>query len=101
MPLSEEEERSAKRERHAAGDVLGGRYHIVRFIARGGIGAVYEAHDQELDQRVALKELLGEAAASEAAIRRFKREIQLARLVTHPNVCRIFELGTHVEGETT
>lgn len=79
----------------AAGDVLAGRYRIVRFIARGGMGEVYEAEDTELRERVALKTIRPEIASDEASIARFKREMQLARKVTHPNVDRSFDLGYH------
>jgi eukaryotic-like serine/threonine-protein kinase len=76
--------------------IVAGRYRIVRFLARGGMGEVYEAEDLELHLRVALKTVRPEAEAKEAASERFKREIQLARQVTHPNVCRIFDLARHV-----
>jgi tetratricopeptide (TPR) repeat protein/tRNA A-37 threonylcarbamoyl transferase component Bud32 len=76
-------------------EVVAGRYKIVRFIGRGGMGEVYEADDLELRQRVALKTVRPEVALDEQAIKRFKREIRLAREVTHPNVCRIFDLGHH------
>jgi serine/threonine protein kinase/Tfp pilus assembly protein PilF len=59
------------------------------------MGEVYEAEDLELHERVALKTVRPEVAADSRAIDRFKREIQLARRVTHPNVCRIFDLGHH------
>ena len=79
----------------APDDLLAGRYRIVRFIARGGMGEVYEAEDLELGERVALKTMRADVArTTERAIERFKREIQLARKVTHPNVCRIFDLGS-------
>src|SRR5262249_39479901 len=55
----------------------------------------YEAEDRELNEVVALKTLRAEAASDERALARFKREIQLARKVTHPNVCRIFDVGFH------
>jgi serine/threonine-protein kinase len=61
------------------------------------MGEVYEAHDNTLNERVALKAISCEAAWDERATFRFKREIQLARKVTHPNVCRIFEFGSHQE----
>jgi len=77
----------------AAGDELGGRYCIVAPLGRGGIGEVYEAEDRELGERVAVKVVRPEVAAEERTLRRFKREIQLARRVTHPNVCRTFDLG--------
>jgi len=73
---------------------IAGRYRVVRFIARGGMGEVYEVEDQELRERVAMKTVRPEAARDATAIERFRREIQLARKVTHPNVCRIFDVGS-------
>ncbi len=74
---------------------LAGRYRIVRFIGQGGMGEVYEAEDLELRERVALKTIRPDVATDEQALERFKREIHLARKVTHPNVCRIFDLQFH------
>jgi tetratricopeptide (TPR) repeat protein/tRNA A-37 threonylcarbamoyl transferase component Bud32/TolB-like protein len=71
------------------------RYRVVRFIARGGMGEVYEVEDLELHARVALKTLRSELADDEALLDRFRREINLSRKVTHANVCRIFDLGFH------
>ena len=79
----------------AAGTTLAGRFRIVRFLGQGGMGEVYESEDQELKEQVALKTIRPEIAADERAIARFKREIHLARRVTHPNVCRIFDLFHH------
>jgi tetratricopeptide (TPR) repeat protein len=79
----------------APGQVAAGRYTIVRFIAKGGMGEVYEAEDQDLGDHVALKTVRIEMAEHEGAVQRFKREIHLARKVSHPNVCRIFDLGRH------
>src|SRR5687767_5182388 len=76
-------------------DVLVGRFRIVRFIARGGMGEIYEAEDLELGERVALKTLRAEFADNPTALERFRREIQLARKVSHPNVCRTFDLFRH------
>jgi tetratricopeptide (TPR) repeat protein/tRNA A-37 threonylcarbamoyl transferase component Bud32/TolB-like protein len=80
----------------ADGTLLAGRWRIVRFLARGGMGEVYEAEDAELRERVALKTIHPAVASQPASLERFKREIHLARKVTHPNVCRLFEFGTHV-----
>ena len=77
------------------GELVADRYRIVRFIGRGGMGEVYEADDLELRQRLALKTVRPEIARDQLAIERFKREIRIARKVTHPNVCRIFDLGHH------
>ncbi len=76
----------------SVGRLLAGRFRIVRFIARGGMGDVYEAEDLELHEHVALKTVRSEIAAAEPTMARFKREVHLARRVTHPNVCRIFDL---------
>ena len=78
-----------------AGDLVAGRYKIKSFLARGGMGEVYEAEDLELTSEVALKTVDPRVAEDEHAIERFKREIQLARRVTHPNACRIFDVGFH------
>ncbi len=88
---------SFKLQAFAPEDVLSERYRIVRFLAHGGMGEVYEAEDLELKQRLALKTISPAAGATQdvATIDRFKREIALARAVTHPNVCRIFDLGQH------
>ena len=74
------------------GAVVAGRFAIVRFIARGGMGAVYEAEDTTLRTRVAMKTILPEFSADPNAMERFRREVLLARRITHFNVCRIFEL---------
>ena len=81
-----------------AGEVLAGRYRILRLIGRGGMGEVYEAEDLELHASIALKVVRPEIAAQREILDRFKREVHLARQVTHPNVCRIFDLGHHSGG---
>jgi eukaryotic-like serine/threonine-protein kinase len=77
------------------GDVVAARFRILRFLARGGMGEVYEAEDLELHERVALKSIRSELLHDEKSLERFKREVHLARQVTHPNVCRIYELFWH------
>ncbi len=74
---------------------IAGRWEVTRFIAAGGMGEVYEVVDRELGARMALKTMRPELAAEARALDRFKREIHLARKVTHPNVCRIFDFGVH------
>src|SRR5262245_6425354 len=76
----------------APGKVLASRYRIVSFLGLGAVGEVYEAEDLELGERIALKILRPEIAGDERVLQRFKREIQLSRRVTHPNVCRVFDL---------
>jgi TolB-like protein len=74
------------------GELLQKRFKVLRFIAKGGAGEVYEAQDLELRCPVALKVARPEVTGNENAMERFRREIALARQVTHPNVCRIFDI---------
>ncbi len=78
------------------GQLVGGRYRVVRFLDEGGMGAVYEVEDEELGGRLALKAILPELGYRANSVGRFRREIQLARRVTHANVCRVFDVGRHV-----
>ena len=80
------------------GDVICDRYRVVRFIARGGMGEVYEVEDWELQARIALKTIAPERASSPRQVARFRQEIQLARKVSHANVCRVFDFGRHKTG---
>ncbi|MFY9824755.1 MAG: protein kinase, partial [Thermoanaerobaculia bacterium] len=79
--------------------LLAERFRIVRFLGHGGMGDVYEAEDLEVGGRVALKTVRAEIARLPGALERFAREIHLARKVTHPNVCRIFDISHHGHGE--
>ena len=75
--------------------LVAGRFRIVHFLARGGMGEVYEAEDLRLKERVALKAIRQETARDPSAMVRFERELRLARKVTHPNVCRLYDMMTH------
>ncbi|HET7746737.1 MAG TPA: protein kinase, partial [Vicinamibacteria bacterium] len=77
------------------GDRVAGRFEILRFLGAGGMGHVYAVHDLELRDDVALKMIRPEIARSEKAMERFRREIQLSRRVTHPNVCRVYDVFWH------
>jgi serine/threonine-protein kinase len=77
------------------GDVVAFRFRIVRYLAKGGMGELYEAEDLELRERIALKTILSHISADERSILMFKREVHLARQVTHPNVCRIYDVFRH------
>ena len=93
-----------------AGDVIAGRFEIVRLISRGGMGAVFEAVDRKLGEPVAIKVIAPEYTRDRKLLERFFREVQIARRISHPNVCRIHDLGEHagapylsmelLEGET-
>jgi len=81
----------------AVGQAFGSRYHIIRVLGIGGMGAVYHAWDAELAMAVALKVIRPEASLDPVEARemerRFKQELVLARQVTHKNVVRIHDLG--------
>ncbi len=72
---------------------IGSRFRVIKLLGRGGMGAVYQVHDRELDRDVALKIIRPELAESPDALERFKREIQLSSKVTHKNVLRVYDLG--------
>ncbi len=84
-------------EGNLAGTTLGGRYDVLELLGSGGMGAVYRAHDRELDEMVALKVMRGDFARERGAVEQFRQEVKLARRVTHVNIARTFELG--VDGD--
>lgn len=95
------EDLEAEHHRFSSGEVLCGRFRIVQLIGQGGMGEVYKAWDEDLEDYVALKTLRLETSRHELFTARFRREIQLARKVTHPNVCRIFDSFKHPVGDGT
>jgi hypothetical protein len=79
--------------RFTPGTILEDRYRIVAMAGRGAMGEVYRAEDLKLSQTVALKFLPESIAEDGAALARFHREVRIARQVSHPNVCRVFDIG--------
>jgi len=77
--------------RLSVGQILGSRFEIIRFIAAGGMGEVYEAKDLELRERIAIKTIRHDLLHQSESLSLFKREVHLARRVSHPNVCRVFD----------
>jgi serine/threonine-protein kinase len=75
------------------GQLVGERYRIVSLLGRGGMGEVYRADDLELGTPVALKFLHAELEGDPVRLERLRREVRLARQVSHPNVCRVFDIG--------
>ena len=75
-----------------SGDILKGRFRILRHVGQGGMGDVFEAFDEELDVRVALKAIRAEISSNKEALEMFRREVRTARSITHPNICRTFDL---------
>jgi len=80
------------------GTMIADRYRIVSQLGVGGMGIVYRADDLTLDQAVAIKFLPSLVATNPAWLARFRNEARLARTVTHPNVCRVHDLG-EADGE--
>ena len=92
------------------GQIIGGRYEIVKSIGEGGMANVYLANDKILDRKVAIKVLRGDLANDEKFIRRFQREAQSVANLSHPNIVEVYDVeeeeGQHyivmeyIEGKT-
>jgi serine/threonine-protein kinase len=85
-------------ERFAPGTVLGGRYRIVGLVGRGGMGEVYRADDLKLEHPVALKFLPRALEGDADRLERLYGEVRMARQVSHPAVCRVWDVG-EAEGQ--
>jgi len=83
----------------APGEMVAGRYRIMEFLGSGGMGEVYAAEDQDLGEPIAIKIIRQETTFGPNMLERLRREVQLARRVTHPNVCRVFDLGRDRQGD--
>src|SRR6478609_1558416 len=90
LPLPSHERRA-----FAPGCLIASRYRIHARIGRGGMGEVYSAVDEELGERVALKTIAPTRGSDPLLVEHFKRELRLARKVSHPNVCKTLEFGRH------
>ena len=89
--------RTADDGRFLPGATIAARYRIIALLGRGGMGEVYRADDLTLGQQVALKFLPPAVAENSKALERFRNEVRIARRVSHPNVCRVYDVG-EVEG---
>ena len=79
--------------RFLPGTLLNGRYRIIALLGKGGMGEVYRATDLTLGQSVALKFLPHLATSDPRWLERFHSEVRIARQVSHPNVCRVYDIG--------
>jgi hypothetical protein len=77
----------------APGCIVADRYRVASLLGRGGMGEVYGADDLKLGQRVALKFLPLDRGKSTSWHDRFYAEVRMARQVSHPNVCRVYDVG--------
>src|SRR5262245_56951576 len=85
--------RSADEGRFPAGTVLGGRYRIITLLGHGGMVEVYRADDLTLKQPVALTVLPPAMARDQRRLARFHGEVRVARQISHPNVCRVYDIA--------
>jgi hypothetical protein len=79
--------------RFTPGQIIAERYRVVAMAGRGGMGEVYRAEDLKLGQLVAIKFLPESLSQDAATLARFHSEVRIARQVSHPNVCRVFDIG--------
>ncbi len=84
--------------RFAPGTILDNRYRVLGLLGRGGMGEVYRADDLRLGQQVALKFLPALLSRDPARLAQFHNEVRTARQVSHPNVCRVYDIG-EIEGQ--
>jgi serine/threonine-protein kinase len=77
----------------ATGSFFADRYRIIEEIGHGGMGNVYKAFDTKVREKIALKIIRPEIARDGTTVERFRNELKLARQITHPHVCRVFDLG--------
>ncbi|MFN0120590.1 MAG: serine/threonine-protein kinase, partial [Blastocatellia bacterium] len=83
----------SRRARFTPGTTLNKRYRIIGLLGRGGMGEVYRADDLKLGHPVALKFLTEQLSKDKAMLARFHSEVAMAHRVTHPNVCRVHDIG--------
>jgi predicted Ser/Thr protein kinase len=81
--------------RYSSGQILAERFRIVAALGKGGMGEVYRADDLRVGQPVALKFLPESSIADADQLARFQKEIRLARQVSHPNICRVYDVAEH------
>jgi serine/threonine-protein kinase len=75
------------------GSMIAGRYRVIGLLGRGGMGEVYRADDVKLGQTVALKFLPREVSADPVWRERFFGEVRVTRQLSHPNICRVYDIG--------
>src|SRR6202051_1729036 len=81
--------------RFLPGRLVASRYRIIALLGKGGMGEVYRADDLTLGQAVALKFLPAHLARDPDRLTRFRKEVATARKVSHPNVCRVYDIAEH------
>jgi TolB-like protein/lipoprotein NlpI len=80
-------------EEYPRGSILADRYKIIEKLGKGGMGAVYRAEDTNINQDIALKLIKSDIASDKKTIERFRNELKTTRMISHRNVCRMFDLA--------
>ena len=80
-------------EKFTRGTVFAGRYEIIEELGKGGMGTVYKVEDMKIGQDIALKLIKPEIASDKKTIERFRNELKTTRMISHRNVCRMFDIG--------
>jgi serine/threonine-protein kinase len=93
QPKNESSDSSSDGGDYVSGQVIADRFRIVGRLGSGGMGDVYRADDHELGTSVALKFLPYELAGDPVRLERLRNEVRLARQISHPNVCRVYDIG--------
>ena len=88
LTREDDAESDAEEDGFEPGELLENRFRVLREVAQGGMGIVYEAVDEKLDRRIAIK------CAKSGFRKRLPPEVRHASEVSHPNVCKIFEIHT-------
>src|SRR5579871_6321493 len=88
----------ADADRMQTGDVLRGKYRLVRLLGDGGMGSVYEAHHEGLGTRVAIKVLHSDLARRTGLVERFLREARVSAQIRSPNVVQVMDVDSSEDG---
>ena len=83
----------APKEELTRGTTFAGRYEIIEELGKGGMGAIYRVEDIKVKQEIALKLIKPEISSDKKTIERFRNELKTTRMISHRNVCRMFDLG--------
>ena len=93
IPASHTKTLETPKEQFQRGTTFANRYKIIEVLGKGGMGKVYKALDQEINEEVAIKFLKPEIAEDESTIERFRNELKIARRIAHKNVCKMYHLA--------
>ncbi|NIM57364.1 MAG: protein kinase [Candidatus Aminicenantes bacterium] len=93
VPASPTKTLEAPTEELTRGATFASRYEIIEELGKGGMGKVYRVEDKKIKGEIALKLIKPEVAADKKTIERFSNELKMARMISHRNICRMFDLG--------